>query len=83
MAKLNVIPEPAPDTRSVLRMQGEGTVVIRVEDAERPVHTCGACDAPLIVGLGLLHIQNVVLRCNGCGAFNETTDPGPARPALN
>jgi hypothetical protein len=82
MTKLLVIPQPEEGTRSVLAYEGEGTVAIRNPERETPVHTCGACEAPLIVGMGLAQLQNVVLRCNGCGAYNETI-PGPGGPGVN
>jgi hypothetical protein len=72
--KLHVIPEPAQGTRSVLLREGEGTVVFRADHAPRVVMDCGACDARLVQGVPVSQIENVVLKCNGCGAFNETVE---------
>jgi hypothetical protein len=33
---------------------------------------CGACGAPLIVGVSRGAITDLVLRCPACGAFNDT-----------
>jgi hypothetical protein len=82
VTKLLVIPEPEEGTRSVLVYEGEGTVVMRNPERETPVHICGSCEAPLLVGVGLAQLQNLVLRCKGCGAYNETV-PGPGGLGVN
>ncbi len=69
---LAVIPEPEPDTRSVLVYTGEGTVVMR-GDGNLTIE-CGNCKAPLVVGLNTSQLQNLVLKCPQCGEFNETLD---------
>jgi hypothetical protein len=82
MTKLLVIPEPEEGTRSILGSEGEGTVVMQNPERETPVHTCGSCEAPLLVGVGPAQVQNIVLRCNACGAYNETM-PGPGGLTAN
>ena len=70
LLKLMVIPEPEPNTRSVLVYTGPGTVVMSGEG--NVTMECGNCGAPLIVGVPVGNLQNLVFRCNKCGAFNET-----------
>jgi len=72
--KLHVIPEPAEGTRSVIIREGEGTAVFRNDDGPNVVMDCGACDARLVQGVPVGQIENVVVRCNGCGAYNETVE---------
>jgi len=68
--RLAVIPEPEPNTRTVLLYTGEGTVVIR---GSGPVTMdCGNCGAVLAQNVEMGQLQNLVLRCKNCGAFNET-----------
>lgn len=70
--KMRVIPEPEPDTRSVLVYTGEGTVVMRGENTGF-VYSCGGCDVPLIVDVRPGQIVNLVFKCSACGAFNESS----------
>lgn len=69
---LRVIPEPEPETRSVIVFTGEGTVAMRGGDTGF-VHLCGGCGAPLIVDVRPGGVVNMVFKCNGCGAFNESS----------
>ena len=69
-----VIPEPDPGTRSVLDRRGEGTLIF---DFNRPGSpqtdmVCGNCGAPLVHGMAVSQVANLVLRCNRCGKYNET-----------
>ena len=68
--KLMVIPEPEPGTRSVIVYTGEGTVVMT--GPGNVVMECGNCGAPLLKGVKVSTIQNLVFRCPSCGQFNET-----------
>jgi len=68
--RMMVIPEPEPNTRAVLIYTGEGTVVMQGEG--NVTMECGNCSAPLIEGVPTGNIQNIVLKCPQCGAFNET-----------
>jgi hypothetical protein len=72
--KLAVIPEPAPNTRSVLVLGEPGTIIMRGKDAPNLIFECGLCDSPLIVGMRTSQVQSLVFKCNGCGAFNETIE---------
>lgn len=69
---LRVIPEPLPNTRSVLILGGQGTVVMKGLDESNPDLCCGNCAATLVSGTPEKTIHNVVFKCNGCGTYNET-----------
>lgn len=68
--RMMVIPEPEPNTRSVLIFTGEGTVVMK--GSGNVIMECGNCGVPLIDGVAVGNIQNLVFRCPNCGEFNET-----------
>lgn len=70
--QLSVIKKPAEGTRSVINVQGEGTVAMRGEG--RMVWVCGGCREPILDGMEPGQVQNLVFRCNSCGAYNETLD---------
>jgi hypothetical protein len=67
---LNVIPEPDPNTRSVFIYNGEGTTVFTGYEVGVAL-ICEKCKSNLVVGIPRNNIRNIVIRCNGCGAFNE------------
>jgi len=68
--QLMVIPEPEPNTRSVFIYTGEGTAVMR--GPGNVVMECGNCGVPLVDGVSVANVQNIVFKCPNCGAFNET-----------
>lgn len=67
---LKVIPEPDPDTRSVFIYKGEGTIVFTGYQVGLAL-LCGNCKSQLVVGIPRDVIHNVVIRCQGCDAYNE------------
>ncbi len=69
--RLQVIPEPDPDARSVFCLTGTGTVIFQGFESGLAMD-CGKCGAPLVAGLRREQIRGVVLKCNSCGAFNDT-----------
>lgn len=69
--KLKVIAEPDPNTRTVLIYKGEGTVLMAGFDVGLAL-TCGQCNAHLVVGVPRENFNNIVIKCNNCGAFNES-----------
>jgi predicted RNA-binding Zn-ribbon protein involved in translation (DUF1610 family) len=77
---LKVISEPDPDTRSVFMKMGEGTIVFRAFANETAL-TCGKCGEALVVGMERNQVQNLVIKCNDCGSFNDTlvTPTAPSR----
>jgi hypothetical protein len=66
-----VIPQPEAGTRSVIDYQGEGTIIFRSTAGPATELVCGKCSAPLVVGMKVDQIRNLVLRCKRCGSFNE------------
>lgn len=84
---LRTIPEPARDTRVVLRQQ-EGALerllpeflAARIGGGPDPFFTgdgpldllCGECGQTLARGMEEGRISDVVFECPDCGAYNET-----------
>lgn len=70
---LKVIPEPEPNTRSVLtRTNLDPFLVVKGEGAGNTDLVCGRCSQILVVGLGTgLVISNIVIKCPKCESFNE------------
>ncbi len=68
--KLRVIPEPEPGTRSVL--VSEDVQVIMTGELKGVAYDCGSCGLPVIKGVMPGQVRNIVIRCTGCGAYNET-----------
>lgn len=75
--KLRVIPEPTPNTRTVLVageshnppfrfMRGGGNIDL----------ICGGCGYKLATKVAATAIKNIVLKCPDCSAFNDT-EPAP------
>ncbi len=73
---LRVIPEPAPGTRVVFathRMDDKFQFVTSEEDTDL---LCGQCRRELCSRLtGSAQLDNIVLKCPKCGAFNDTANP--------
>lgn len=67
--RMSVIPEPAPNTRTVLVMGPDlkGPLIQAQGDRD---YSCGDCDRTLFRRVGREQIQSVVAKCV-CGAFNE------------
>jgi uncharacterized Zn finger protein len=68
--RTRVIPEPEANTRSVLIYEGEGTVVMK--GPGNVIMECGNCGVPLVEGVAVNQLQNLVFRCPNCGEYNET-----------
>lgn len=73
---LRVIPEPHDSIKTIFAPDGENTVVVYGPDKNHD-YICGRCSAPLIVGMELRQIGDVVVKCAACGAFNESPTPPP------
>ena len=67
---LKVIPEPT-SSRAVFEKTTKGTVLFQGFDTNIGL-TCGTCGSVLVAGMEREQIRNIVLRCNQCGAFNDT-----------
>ncbi|WP_410017216.1 SEC-C metal-binding domain-containing protein [Pseudomonas sp. 14P_5.3_Bac1] len=68
---LKIIPEPDPNTRSIFCRDGDSTVIFE-GFLEGTALICGNCSKNLVIGLPKESVQNLVLHCNNCQAFNET-----------
>ncbi len=68
--RMMVIPEPASNTRFVLRSANPELVAIRGQGNVRMI--CGNCGHPLAEKVKVVQLQSVVLYCHNCGAYNET-----------
>jgi hypothetical protein len=69
--RLQVIPEPDPNSRTVFEKTGDGTVLFQ-GFATNIALACGSCGAPLAAGIEPNQIKGIVLRCKQCSAFNDT-----------
>lgn len=69
--KLNVIPEPAANTRLVF--VADRAPIARGHGLDR--FECGACGDLLLVQTSLRDIVGAVFRCPSCGAYNEAPEP--------
>jgi hypothetical protein len=67
---LRVIPEPDPNTRTVFQLTGSATLLIQGFETGLSLD-CGGCGTPLVTGIHREQIQNIVIRCKNCKAFNE------------
>lgn len=67
---LGAIPEPEPETRTVLILNGPGTIIMK--GPGDLLMLCGSCETPLVVGMSVSQVQNLVFKCNACSSFNET-----------
>jgi hypothetical protein len=74
--RLNVIPRPPEGTRSVLTKSEDDrdSLIVQGEAGFDLSYECGVCGAPLAHGVRPGQLQNLVLQCNKCGAFNETLE---------
>ena len=69
---LVVIPEPEPDTRTILIQTGFPLRPI-INSVGSIDYTCGDCEFVICKGLeGASQVQNIVFRCSHCSSFNET-----------
>ena len=77
--KLKVVTEPPEGTRAVIRVP-EGAPVTGMGGPNSTDHVCGDCGYVLIEGQSRdQQIIDVVIKCPGCGAFNDTS----GAPELN
>jgi predicted RNA-binding Zn-ribbon protein involved in translation (DUF1610 family) len=70
---LNVVPEGA-NGRTVMEVDpASGNVVFTGQG--RYTYGCGNCGEDLIVGAEPGDVGNVLIKCNNCGAINESPPP--------
>lgn len=74
---MSVIKKPEPNTRSVFEKSADaadGAVVFQIDPPGPIDYICGGCRTVLIVGAEQGQYNNMVVRCNVCGVYNETLD---------
>ena len=73
MAKipLQVIDESEIGERELINREGPDTVVMHGGDPGHD-YVCAQCGATLMAGIHEHQIQNTVIKCAACGAFNDT-----------
>lgn len=74
--RLRVIPEPAPNTRTVLNNpEADASFVFMTgPNTNAPDLVCGSCDRVLVHGVPRAKISAIVFHCPTCGAFNDTAE---------
>jgi DNA-directed RNA polymerase subunit RPC12/RpoP len=66
--KMTVISEPEPNTRSVFEPTFKGRLI----KGSGPLsYKCGKCGATLLRHVEYKQVMNMVVKCGGCGSFNE------------
>jgi hypothetical protein len=66
--RMKVIPEPKPNTRSVIAPTFKGPAI----KGEGPhSYTCGSCGLTLLKNVECKQVQDIVVRCHECQSFNE------------
>ena len=66
---LRVIPEPEPRTRAVLKPK-KGVLPVIKGNYDLDL-LCGKCKITLVKGILEGQIENIVIRCPNCKAYNE------------
>jgi hypothetical protein len=69
---LNVVPPPDPGERSIFEMTNASGSVLFAGVSGRHSLDCGNCSTPLATRVNRDQFQAIVLRCNRCGAYNDT-----------
>ena len=68
--QMDVIPEPAPGTASVLILTQQGPHAI-IEGAGSTNYLCGTCHNIICRSVEHGQIINLVFKCPNCGSFNR------------
>lgn len=66
--KMRVIPEPAEGSAAVLVPDFAGPAI---KGAGPLSYRCGTCDATLLQSVEYKQVQAIVIKCFGCGSFND------------
>lgn len=65
---LRIIPRPAANTRTVVMKAAAPVITGR---GGSTAYRCGGCRLTLVKGIQKARVINVVIRCPGCGSFND------------
>jgi hypothetical protein len=77
--RMKVIPEPSRKKRSVMIASSTDASYRFYRGGADVDLLCGQCGRELVTGLqDALQLQSVVLKCPGCGAFNDSGLPAGA-----
>lgn len=68
--KLKIIPQPQPDTVTLLIPKPKEALPLIKCDADVNL-MCGNCSALLIEGVFENQVRNIVIRCPNCGEYNQ------------
>ena len=67
--RMKVVPENETKERTVLVFDGVDGIPIRGKG--NLSYSCGSCGKTLIRAINYKQVQDVIIKCNGCSAFNE------------
>jgi ribosomal protein S27AE len=73
--KLTIIAEPAPGSRTVFS-PFDATPIYKGRDRLAPDYVCGKCGNVFMTGVSTHMLDNVVIKCPRCGAYNDGTASG-------
>src|SRR5215213_3821606 len=76
---LEVVPAPPPGTASVLEVVGQDAVAVAGTDTEIS-YDCGKCSNPLMAGIRIEQVENIIIRCGACGSYNLSVVAGHGPP---
>jgi len=66
--KLRVIPKPASGTRIVFAPFSSAYIG---DDTSAPDYVCGNCSCVFMTKVNTLVLDNIIIKCPRCGAFND------------
>jgi hypothetical protein len=76
--KLKVIPKPGSGTRIVFAPFSPEPLYIG-DDGSAPDYICGNCGCVFMTKVNTLMLDNIIIKCPRCGAFNDA-DLHPVAP---
>lgn len=79
--KLDVIPKPAEGSRIVFAPFSPEPLYIG-DDTSAPDYICGECSCVFMTKVNTLMLDNIIIKCPRCGAFNDA-DLHPAASLAN
>lgn len=66
--RMTVIPEPKPNTRIVMVLDFKGPMMKGTGSLN---YVCGVCGDVMLEGIAPKQVQNIVIKCFGCGVYNS------------
>ena len=68
-----------PDVERCTIDAADHSVAFKGDALDAPQLCCGACEAPLVIGIDRRNLSNMIIECHRCGAFNDTREQGMAQ----